>query len=75
MDEDAFRRFFNGATFRTIPFLTGQACLGECLMPLSGVPSVPSKNFLANHQLDIHWCTGFPYTSCRQYCPQHLVCK
>jgi len=23
------------------------------------------KNFLANHQLDIHWWTEFPYRLCR----------
>jgi hypothetical protein len=42
---------------------------------LRGDPArIPSKNFLANHQLDIHLCTEFPYTFCRQYCPQRLMC-
>jgi len=29
---------------------------------------VPSKNFLAPHQLDIHLCTEFLYMLCRQHC-------
>ena len=32
-----------------------------------------SKNFLAYHQLDIHLCTEFLYTFCRQHCPLQLV--
>ena len=28
---------------------------------------------LATHQLDMHLCTEFPYTFCRQYCPSHIV--
>ena len=35
----------------------------------------PSKNFLANHQLDIHLCTEFPCTWCRQHSPSRLMCR
>jgi hypothetical protein len=32
----------------------------------SNLVRMPSKNFLAIHQLDIHLCTEFPYTFYRQ---------
>ena len=31
------------------------------------------KNFLAHHQLDVHWWTEFPYTLYRQNCPSWIV--
>ena len=34
---------------------------------------MPSKNFLARHQLDIHLWTEFLCTLCRQHCPFRLV--
>jgi len=34
---------------------------------------ISSKNFLASYQLDIHWCTEFLCTLCRQHCPSRMV--
>jgi hypothetical protein len=33
-------------------------------------PHVVQKNFLANHQLDIHWCTEFPYSYAGRIAPR-----
>jgi hypothetical protein len=33
------------------------------------------KNFLPNHQLDIHLWTEFLCMWCRQYCPSHHVSR
>ena len=43
---------------------------------LRGAPvHIPSKNFLAHHQLDVHFWTEFLYTWCRQYGPSRHVCS
>ena len=34
---------------------------------------VLSKNFQANHQLDVDLCTEFPYTLYRSKCPLYIV--
>jgi len=34
---------------------------------------VPSKNVLANHELDIHFRTEFLYTLCRWNCPLPIM--
>jgi hypothetical protein len=34
---------------------------------------MPSTNFLARHQLDMHCCTEFLCTVCRQPCPSRIV--
>src|SRR4029453_9451632 len=33
------------------------------------------KNFVATHQLDVHWCTEFPYTLYPQNCLSPSVCR
>jgi hypothetical protein len=34
---------------------------------------MPSKNFLAIHQLDVDWWTEFLYVACGENCPSHMV--
>src|SRR6266436_10218133 len=36
---------------------------------------VPSKNFLATHQLDVHFCIEFLCTWYPQHCPSRVVCR
>jgi len=46
----------------------------ETRVRLQGDPiRMPSKNFLATHQLDIHFWTEFLCILCRQNYPFHLV--